>query len=520
MLKKHLQSACILFLILVIALANASHAQAVPDQVGAPFAQIGQAWTWGQNDYGQLGNNSTTSQSAPVQPVNLSDAIALAGGNSHSLAIRQDNSVWGWGANWTGQVGDNTTTDRHTPTAVILAGGGALNGAKAIAAGGSHSLALKTDGSVWAWGGNWYGQLGDATTTDRHTPIQVKGSGGSGFLSDITAISAGDGHSLALKSDGTVWAWGDNYYGQLGDNTTTQRNTPIQVLGAGGSGYLTNVSAISAGAFFSLALKKDGTVWAWGQNDNGQLGDNTTTERDVPVQVLNISGASAIAAGGAHGLTLMADTSLRAWGDNTYGQLGDNTTTQRNSPVTVQKTSGGAFTGVAAIAAGSAHSLAIASDNKAWAWGFNASGQLGDTTTTDRHLPVQISTLRSVIFLAAGYYHSLAADNGPTAVTISAFDAQWTGQHYRIEWRTAIELDMVGFNLYRASLLNSILVKINPSLILPKAQDQLSGANYTFESFEPLPCVYFWLEAVDNQGRTQRYGPINVVVTYLPVAVR
>ena len=519
MLKRAIFTLIILFSMLAYPPDNAHLALAQPGGGNAALAQIGQAWNWGQNDFGQLGNAATASQAFPMQPANLSDALAVAGGNSHSLAIRQDNSVWAWGANWAGQLGDNTTADKHTPVAVLQADGGSLTGAKAIAAGGSHSLALKTDGSVWAWGGNWYGQLGDNSTTDRHTPIQVKDSGGAGFLSNITAISAGDGHSLALKNDGTVWAWGDNYYGQLGDNTNSQRNTPVQVKGAGGSGYLTSITAVSAGAFFNLALKNDGTLWAWGQNDDGQLGDNTTTERAAPVQVLNISTASAIAAGGINSLALLKDATLRAWGDNTYGQLGDNTTTDRLTPVTVI-TGSGAFTGVANIAAGNAHSLAITNDNKAWAWGFNAYGQLGDTTFTDRHMPVPVTTLKSVIFLAAGYYHSLAIDNEPTAVNLAGFTVRWVDQHYQLAWQTALEINLAGFNILQAGSLTAKPVIINPSLILPQGHDQLSGATYTYAYYSPAACAYFWLEAVDVQGNTQRYGPAKITLVYLPLMVK
>jgi alpha-tubulin suppressor-like RCC1 family protein len=142
-----------------------------------------------------------------------------------------------------------------------------------VKGGNYHSVALKTDGTVWAWGYNYYGQLGDGTYTDRSTPAQVSN------LTDVKAISTLSSHALALKSDGTVWAWGYNYFGQLGDNTTTNRNTPVQVQN------LTNVVAVAAGGSHSLALKSDGTVWAWGNNYSGQLGDNSTTNRSLPVQV-------------------------------------------------------------------------------------------------------------------------------------------------------------------------------------------------------------------------------------------
>ncbi|MBI4495208.1 MAG: tandem-95 repeat protein, partial [Chloroflexi bacterium] len=177
------------------------------------------------------------------------------------------------------------------PTPVQVSG---LSGMTAVAAGQEHSLAVKSDGTVWAWGYNWAGQLGDGTTTSRPTPVQVSG------LSGMTAVAAGQEHSLAVKSDGTVWAWGDNFNGQLGDGTTTRRFTPVQVSS------LSNVVAVAGGSSHSLVRKGDGTVWAWGYNNRGQLGDGTTTSRSVPVQVSGLSNVVAVAAGQYHSLATAA----------------------------------------------------------------------------------------------------------------------------------------------------------------------------------------------------------------------
>jgi hypothetical protein len=196
-----------------------------------------------------------------------------------------------------------------------------------IAAGSTHSLALKGDTTVWVAGYNAYGQLGDGTTTQRETPVQVPN------LTNVVAVAAGTYHALALKSDDLVWAWGYNGSGQLGDGTTTNRLTPVQVQN------LTNVKAIasSATANHSLALKRDGTVWAWGNNQYGQLGDGTTTQRNTPVQVQNLTNVKAIAAGQGHSLALKTDGTVRAWGYNQGGDLGDGTTANnRLTPVQVQ----------------------------------------------------------------------------------------------------------------------------------------------------------------------------------------
>jgi alpha-tubulin suppressor-like RCC1 family protein len=250
-----------------------------------------------------------------------------------------------------------------------------LSGVKAIAAGDYYSLALKEDGTIVAWGNNSYGQLGDGTTNERNTPVQVQNLGG------VKVISAGRAHSLALKEDGTVVAWGYNQFGQLGDGTTTQRNTPVQVKGypptnepvssSSAASFtwdtwdnnLSGVKAISAGEYHSLAVKEDGTVFAWGYNSYGQLGDGTTTfYRTTLVQVQNLSGVKAVAAGANHSLALKEDGTVQAWGHNEYGQLGNNRghphetddyETERRTPVQVI-----GLDDVEAISASGDHSLA------------------------------------------------------------------------------------------------------------------------------------------------------------------
>ncbi|MDR2017736.1 MAG: hypothetical protein LBQ00_02495 [Syntrophobacterales bacterium] len=270
------------------------------------------------------------------------------------------------------------------------AGGmGSLSNAKAIAAGGGHSLALKEDGTVWAWGWNDRGQLGDGTTTNRSTPVQIQG------LSDVKAIVAGYNHSLALKDNGTVWAWGRNDSGQLGDRTTTNRSTPVQVKGAGGMDFLSNAKAIAAGQVYSLVLRNDGMVWAWGWNDRGQLGDGTTTNRSTPVQVkakvvgtfMDLAGITAIAGGDAHSLALGTGWKVFAWGYNASPShcsskriIGGNTD-PLTSAVQVKGALGMDFLSNAkAIAAGNGHSLVLKNDGTVWAWGWNGEGQLGNNT--------------------------------------------------------------------------------------------------------------------------------------------
>jgi alpha-tubulin suppressor-like RCC1 family protein len=295
-----------------------------------------------------------------------------------------------WGLNLDGRLGDGTTIERHTPVQVQN-----LSGAKAVGAGAGHSLGLTSDGTVWAWGLNAHGQLGDATTTNRVTPVQVQN------LSGITAIAGGESFSLALKGDGTVWAWGENAIGQLGDGTTTERHTPVQV----GTPPLSEVTAIAAGQGHNLALRSDGTVWAWGLNARGELGDGTTTDRLTPVQVQNLSGIKAIGAGDNHSLAVRSNGTVWAWGYNSRGQLGDGTTIERHTPGQVSNLSG-----IKAVAGGQSYSLALKNDGTVWAWGQNNVGELGDGSNMDRFTPVPVGVppLSEVTAIAAHSGHSLA----------------------------------------------------------------------------------------------------------------
>ncbi len=352
-------------------------------------------WAWGFNSWGQLGYPLILYATEPVQVSGLSDVNSVAGGNVFSLALTKDGTVWGWGNDTTGQLGDGQSpgpTNQSTPVRAV-----GLTKITAICAGRVHTIVLMQDGTVWGMGGNGSGNLGDGTTTGRTTPVQVKG------LTGVIAIAAGFQFSMALKSDGTVWTWGSNADGQIGDGTKTDRSTPVQVSG------LTGVKAIAAGYSHSLALKSDGTVWTWGNNSNGQLGDGTTVQRLTPVPVNGLTGITAIASGYYHSLALKPDGTVWVWGQNSNGQLGDGTTVDRLTPVQVS-----GLTGVTTVSAGGSHSLALKPDGTVWAWGSNDSGQLGTGNTAERHIPVQVSGLSGVVAIGAGYAHNLAAKSDGT----------------------------------------------------------------------------------------------------------
>jgi alpha-tubulin suppressor-like RCC1 family protein len=326
---------------------------------------------WGAGGVGELGNATTSSSDTPVAVSGLSGVTRVAPGSNHSLALLSDGMVMAWGANGQGQLGDGTSTGPEecgpggpcSDTPVPVSG---LSGITDIAAGGNVSLALLSNGTVMAWGNNGSGQLG-TTGEDSDVPVPVSG------LSGVTAIAAGDDYCLALLSNGTVMAWGaNNINGELGDGTTLYSLTPVAVKG------LSEVTAIAAGYFHALALLKNGTVMAWGDNEQGELGNHTTTSSDVPVAVGGLSGVTAIAAGFSTSLALLSNGTVMGWGYNEGGALGDGTNV-RNSDVPVPVSG---VSGVMAIAAGGHDALALLSGGTVMAWGQNDSGQLGDGSST------------------------------------------------------------------------------------------------------------------------------------------
>ncbi|GIV95656.1 MAG: hypothetical protein KatS3mg057_0313 [Herpetosiphonaceae bacterium] len=382
----------------------------------------GTARCWGYNYSGQLGDGTTVSSPSPVVvggATPLTDIVALSAGGYHSCALLADGTARCWGNNWAGQLGDGTTTDSASP--VVVGGATPLMDIVALSVGGYHSCALVADGSARCWGANWSGQLGDGTSTS--SPLVV---GGATPLTDIMALSAGDAHSCALLSDGTARCWGANWYGQLGDGTTTDSASPVVV---GGTSPLTDIVALSAGGVHSCALLADGTARCWGNNWYGQLGDGTTTSSPSPVVVggaTPLTDIVALSAGWYHSCALLADGTARCWGDNYSGQLGDGTTTSSPSPVVV----GGAtpLTDIVALSAGWYHSCALLADGSARCWGANWDGQLGDGTTTSSPSPVVVggaTPLTDIVALSAGWYHSCALLADGTA---RCWGANWDGQ--------------------------------------------------------------------------------------------
>ncbi|XXX78917.1 hypothetical protein WMF30_09080 [Sorangium sp. So ce134] len=400
----------------------------------------GTVWAWGNNTHGQLGDGTTISRPAPVQVSKLGQVLRVAGGTGHSLALKADGTVWAFGSNSHGQLGISTaTTQRNTAVQVS-----SISNAGAIACGGNSSavllptghvrtwgenskgqlgdgvlgqsrflptrvrgafdsqtvamwnqgLAVRKDGTIEAWGRNEYGELGDGARTDpRPEPRRVPS------ISGVRSVEAGLSWSMALKKDGTVWAWGSNGYSKMGDgencgsNVVSSIHTPRQVPG------LYDIVQINAYGFIGYALKKDGTVWGWGRSRYHSFGDLSGCR---PAQIPGLSDIVAIDAGYYFALALKKDGTLWAWGFNSWGQLGDGTRIDRSTPVQVKN-----LTNVVRFGAGGISSAAITADGKIWTWGGNREGELGVTGTLGRALPAKVPGLSSFVDVSVGQYHVL-----------------------------------------------------------------------------------------------------------------
>lgn len=380
------------------------------------LTSVGGVKCWGSNTQGQLGDNTTADHYTPADVSGLGSGIAaIAAGRWHTCAVTLSGGMKCWGANSSGQLGDGTTNQRTAPVDVS----GLTSGVAAITLGEDYSCALTTTGGVKCWGSNGHGQLGDNTYYIEHyLPADVLG-----VTSGIKAISAGSANACALTTTGGIKCWGRNNYGQLGDNTTTERLTAVDVVG-----FTSGASAVSAGNYSTCALSTAGGAKCWGSNGQGQLGDNTGTNRSTPVDVVGLtSGVTAIAEGAAHTCALTNAGGVKCWGYNAYGQLGDNTYTTRFSPVDVSELTGG----VAAIATGwYYHNCALTTAGDVKCWGSNGAGQLGDGTTTARLTPVGVSGLYSTGGSSTFYQLSVAASGSgygnvsSTPSGISCYNAQ------------------------------------------------------------------------------------------------
>jgi len=299
----------------------------------------------------------------------IANVDSVSAGWAHTMYVKADGTLWGMGWNYYGQLGDGTTTDRPSPVQI------ATNVAS-VSTGEYYTMFVKNDGTLWGMGSNWLGQLGDGTTTDRQSPVQI--------ATNVASVSAGGRHTMFVKNDDTLWGMGSNSSGQLGDGTTTDRQSPVQIA--------TNVASVSAGGGFliishTMFVKNDGTLWGMGNNSSGQLGDGTTTDRPSPVQIAtNVASVSAGGGEGAmtdgHTMFVKNDDTLWGMGSNANGRLGDGTTTDRPSPVQIA-------TNVASVSAGEKCTIFIKTDNTLWGTGYNPLANLGTLDFVDRLIPSQ-----------------------------------------------------------------------------------------------------------------------------------
>jgi alpha-tubulin suppressor-like RCC1 family protein len=366
---------------------------------------------WGQNTYGQLGDDGFAQSDVPVSADGLNFVTSVAAGRRHTLALLTNESADAWGSNMAGQLGNGGGSLSTVPVPVE-----GLKGVKALAAGANHSLALLSDGTVVAWGGNESGQLGNGGTLESDVPVHVIG------LSGVTAIAAGNEYSLALLGDGTMMAWGANEQGQLGDEKTKDSDVPVAVSA------LTGVTAIAAGGEHALALLSGGTVMAWGADEYGQLGNSSVLAggeegeegprfSDSPVAVAGVSGVTAIAAGLHHSLALLSGGTVMAWGEDAAGELGDGgIAREEETPAPVS-----GLTGATAIAAGGEHSMALLSSGNVDTWGEDKFGELGNGTAGEpSDVPVAVTGLGEVKAIAAGASHDVALSEPLPSVTAVA----------------------------------------------------------------------------------------------------
>jgi alpha-tubulin suppressor-like RCC1 family protein len=365
----------------------------------------GSVWVWGGTSARQAGlwPEYPVVPESPTRMPRMEGAVSIAtAGSSHSLALLEDGTIEAWGNNWSGQLGIGSTS--YVPERVKVPG---LQQVRAVSAasnpwgwGGNVSLAVREDGTVWAWGNNSDGQLGDGTTQQRTSPKQVPG------LTGMVTAKACERFSLAVREDGTVWAWGNNGNAQLGNGSRTSSRSPVQVQGMSGA------VDVACGTDFSLALKQDGTVWGWGNNKRGQLGDLPRQLQLTAQQVPGVDSVKALAAGNMPSLVLKQDGTVWAWGDNSHGRYGNGT--QLPGTGTPQQVPG--LHGVEAIAAGPTHALALMKNGSLWGWGYNSGGALG-TGTHYRAAPVAVVGLTGVRQVDVGLGHSVAVRQDGTVWT-------------------------------------------------------------------------------------------------------
>ena len=374
-----------------------------------PDLPLENAYGWGRNNRGELGDGTTSFRSLPINVLGgFTDWVHVSSGSRDGLGLRANGTLWSWGDNSFGKLGDGTAVSRSSPVSVV----GGFTDWNQVSAGYFHSLGVRANGTMWGWGDGYTGAIGNNTDEEYSSPVSVVG----GFTDWIQA-SAGNDFSLGVRANGTLWAWGSNFYTQLGidDSQTEEYSSPVSVVG----GFTDWIQA-SAGGFHSLGVRANGTLWAWGRNDtfndgSGFLGDGTTEGRSSPVSVVgDFTDWISASAGGLHSLGVRANGTLWAWGSNIRfgapsGQLGDNSAINRSSPVSVV----GGFTDWVSASAARVHSIGLRANGTLWAWGDNGNFQLGNGNDIDTSSPVLVGGgFTDWVQASAGENHSLGIIGG------------------------------------------------------------------------------------------------------------
>jgi hypothetical protein len=336
-------------------------------------AKVPGLWLWGAGCDGQIGDDTLINRSSPVQTISGgTNWRSITAGNFHNAAIKTDGTLWTWGFGTSGQNGDNTNITRSSPVQTISGG----TNWRSVSVGGRHTVSIKTDGTLWTWGFGTSGQLGNNVATNRSSPVQTI-SGGANWKS----VSAGGCHTAAIKTDGSLWLWGQGDFGGLGNSLTTNQSSPVQTISGG-----TNWRSVSNHSISTAAIKTDGTLWTWGENGTGKLGNNSIISQSSPVQT--ISGGTnwkVVSMGGRQMAAIKIDGTLWVWGQGVNGELGNNTSIGQSSPV--QTISGG--TNWRSVVSSQAHTASIKTDGSLWLWGYNGSGRLGNGLVAQQSSPVQ-----------------------------------------------------------------------------------------------------------------------------------
>jgi alpha-tubulin suppressor-like RCC1 family protein len=349
--------------------------------VPADLFRDGNLFTWGQGSYGRLGNAAITDRLIPVTTfAGGTNWKQVSSGGSHTAAIKTDGTLWTWGYGYNGRLGNGATTGNISTPVTTFAGG---TNWKQVSAGFRYTAAIKTDGTLWTWGYGYRGQLGNAVETGNiSTPVTTFAGG-----TNWKQVSAGFRHTAAIKTDGTLWTWGYGYRGQLGNSVTTGNiSTPVTTFAGG-----TNWKQVSSGVSHTAAIKTDGTLWTWGNGYQGRLGNAVTTNTTISTPVTTFAGGTnwkQVAGGGSHTVAIKTDGTLWTWGYGGSGQLGNAVTTSVSTPVTTF-TGGTNWKQVDSV---NRHTTAIKTDGTLWTWGYGKYGQLGNGVTTNRSTPVTTSS--------------------------------------------------------------------------------------------------------------------------------